>query len=278
MTDYARDMVQAEKQEIDPRVIEMVMKQLTLKAVIKTWGNDAKTVAESEMKQLHWRNSFRPVRINELTYEQKKTILESHIFMKKKKMGEIKGGTVAGGNKQRGYIDKEELSSSTVATKSVILTAMIDEEEEREVAIIDIPNAFIQSVVADKKKLVIIRIRRMLVEMLVKIAPEVYKEYVTVDKRGNEHILVECLNALCGTMVAGLLYYQKLCKSLKDIGYEMNPYDPCMRNKLIKGSQCTICFHVDDCKISHKSSSVVDSTIEWLRQDYQNIFKDGSGK
>ena len=46
----------------------------------------------------------------------------------------------------------------------------------------------------------------------------------------------------------------------------MNPYDAGVWNKKINGKQCTIRFHVDDCKIS------------WLRKDYESIFKDGSGK
>ncbi len=49
-------------------------------------------------------------------------------------------------------------------------------------------------------------------------------------------------------------------------------------NKVINGSQCTICFHVGGCKISHKSSKVIDYTIEWLRKDYKSIFEDESGK
>jgi hypothetical protein len=31
-----------------------------------------------------------------------------------------------------------------------------------------------------------------------------------------------------------------------------NPYDPCVANKMIEGEQMTICFHVDDCKLSHR--------------------------
>jgi hypothetical protein len=209
------------------------------------------------MKQLHWRNSFRPARYQELSEKQKQTILESHIFMKQKRTGEIKGRTVAGGNKQRGYINKEESSSPTVATESVLLTSIVDAIEERRTAIIDVPNAFIQTVVEDKSKRVIIRIRGMLVDILVKIAPEVYGPFVTTDRKGNKQILVECLNALYGTMVASLLYYQKFTTSLKDNGYEMNPYDPCVWNKTIDGKQCTICFHVDDCKISHVSEKVL---------------------
>jgi len=262
----------------DPWVVQTILTQLTLKAAIKMWGNDAKIAAEAEMKQLHWRNSFRPVRWNELSDKQKKTILESHIFMKQKRTGEIKGRTVAGGNKQRGYIDKEESSSPTVATESVVLTSVVDAKEERRVTVIDVPNAFIQTVVEDKSKRVIIRIRGMLVDMLVKIAPEVYKDYVTIDKKGNKQLLVECLNALYGTMVASLLYYQKFTASLTSYGFKPNPYDPCVWNKVIKGKQCTICFHVDDCKISHVSQEVIDQMVERLRKDYESIFEDGSGK
>ena len=146
------------------------MTQLTLKAAIKMLGNDAKIVAKSKMKQLHWRNSFRPVKCCELRSKQKQTILKSHIFMKMKRTGDIKGRSVAGGNKQRGHINKEESSSPTVATKSVILTSMMGAIEERHVVIIDVPNAFIQTVIEDEKKWVIIHIQGMLVEMLVKIA------------------------------------------------------------------------------------------------------------
>jgi hypothetical protein len=130
--------------------------------------------------------------------------------MKEKCDGTIKGRMVARGNKQRGYIYKEESSSPTVATESVTLTSIIDAIEEREVAIIDVPNAFIQTVIEDEKNRVIIHIRGMLIDMLVRITPDVYKGYVTLDKRGNKILLVECLNALYGMMVASLLYYQKL--------------------------------------------------------------------
>ena len=38
-----------------------------------------------------------------------------------------------------------------------------------------------------------------------------------------------------------------------------------------------MCFHVDDCKISHIDPKVVSNTIEWLRSEYENVFEDGSG-
>ena len=88
---------------------------------------------------------------------------------------------------------------------------------------------------------------------------------------------MQCLNAVYGTMVAALLYYKKFVKSLTEQGYKINPYDGCVANKVIKGKQITICFHVDDCKISHKSSKVIDDTIDWFRSEYESIFDDGSG-
>jgi hypothetical protein len=39
-----------------------------------------------------------------------------------------------------------------------------------------------------------------------------------------------------------------------------------------------ICFHVDDCKLSHVSVKAMDDMIAWLRQEYESIFEDGSGK
>jgi hypothetical protein len=91
-------------------------------------------------------------------------------------------------------------------------------------------------------------------------------------------MLVQCQNAIYGTMIASLLYYQKFTNSLISIGFEINPYDPCVANKMIEGKQMMICFHVDDCKLSHYNSKVNDKMIAWHHQEYESIFEDGSGK
>jgi hypothetical protein len=100
------------------------------------------------------------------------------MFLKQKRDGKIKGITVAGGNKQWDYISKEDASSPTVATESVLLSCIIDAEEERDVAVVDIPNAFVQTRVENEKDMAFIKIQGILVDILVEIAPDVYKSYV----------------------------------------------------------------------------------------------------
>jgi hypothetical protein len=106
-----------------------------------------------------------------LAATQRQTILESHMFLKEKRDGSIKGRTVAGGNKQWDYISKEDASSPTVATESVLLTCIIDAEEGRDVAVINIPNAFIQTRIEDEKDMATIKLRGVLVDILVALAP-----------------------------------------------------------------------------------------------------------
>jgi hypothetical protein len=102
-----------------------------------------------------------------------------------------------------------------------------------------------------------IKIQGILVDILVEISPESDKSYVSQDKKVNKQLLVQCQSALYGTMVESLLYYQKFVKSLTDIDLIINPYDPCVTNKIIEGEQMTICFHVDDCKLCHRKKTVI---------------------
>jgi hypothetical protein len=85
-------------------VVGMVMAQVLLKAAIKKWGKEAVDSVGKEMKQLHWQNSFKPMHWKSLTDDQRKKVLESHIFVERKRDGTLKARQVAGGNKQRGYI------------------------------------------------------------------------------------------------------------------------------------------------------------------------------
>ncbi len=147
----------------------------------------------------------------------------------------IKAHNVIGSNKQRNYITKEDVSSPTVTAKAVVLTCVIDAQEDRDIAVVDIPNSFVQTVVNEEEAnhCVIVSIRGPLVDILVLIVPHVYGPYVSMNKSGQKVLIVECLNAVYGTMVAALLYYKKFVKSLTKQGFKLNPYDGCVANKIV---------------------------------------------
>ena len=118
-----------------------------------------------------------------------------------------------------------------------------------------------------------IKICGVLVDILVEIAPDVYKLHVTNEKKGLKQLLVQCQNA-----VSSLLYYRKFTKTLPDVEFNINLYNPCVANNIVDGQQITIFYHVDDCKLSHRMSKFNDRMIKWLRQEYEIIFEDRSGK
>jgi hypothetical protein len=272
----AHMFVQDDFYQAKPDIVAAIMTQLLLKSRLKEWGKKGFKAAHSEINQLNLRKTFNPKHCRELSKAQRQTVLESHMFFKLKRDGKIKGRTVAGVNKQRDYISKDNASSPTVATESVLLSCIIDAKEHRDVDVVDIPNAFVQTRVENEKDMAFIKIRGILVDILVEISPEAYNSYVSQDNKGNKQFLVQCQNALYGTMVASLLYYRKFVKILTDIDFIINPYDPCVANKIIEGKQMTICFHVDDCKLSHRKKTVMERMIGYLRQEYESTFEDGS--
>jgi hypothetical protein len=55
---------------------------------------------------------------------------------------------------------------------------------------------------------------------------------------------------------------------IKDLGFDQNPYDWCVVNKMIDDRQCTIVWYVDDLKISHEDPAVVGKCIDLIRQEF----------
>ena len=192
------------------------------------------------------------------------------MYLKEKRNGIIKGHGCADGRPQRLYTDKSDSSSPTAFLAGVMTTCVIDAYEQRDVATVDIPGAFLQTKMPkDEKKVHVILDDRM-AELLAKISPETYQKYVA-HKRGKKFIYCELTCALYGTLKAALLFWMKLTKSLKMQGFVINPYNWCIASKTINGKQCTIVWHVDDLKISHEDSAVVDQIIASLKQEYSSL-------
>jgi hypothetical protein len=67
-----------------------------------------------------------------------------------------------------------------------------------------------------------------------------------------------------GLLRSALLFYRKLVGELEGKGFKLNPYDPCVANKTVDGTQMTVCWHVDDLKVSHINPNKISKFGEWL--------------
>jgi nanoRNase/pAp phosphatase (c-di-AMP/oligoRNAs hydrolase) len=135
------------------------------------------------------------------------------------------------------------------------------------VATCDIPGAFLH---ADIDEVLHMRIDGPMAKLLVNIDPDLYEPYLTKEN-GKPVIYVKLEKALYGMLQAALLFWRNLSGFLMEHGFELNPYDECVANKSINGTQCTIVWHVDDLKISHVDPQVVSDVIEILQQKYGTV-------
>jgi hypothetical protein len=76
------------------------------------------------------------------------------------------------------------------------------------------------------------------------------------------------LKALYGCVQSALLWYELFSSTLEKAGFELNPYDTCVANKVIDGKQCTIAWYVDDNKISHVDPAVVTTIIDTIESRF----------
>ena len=113
----------------------------------------------------------------------------------------------------------------------------------------DVETAFLH---ADSDEEVLMKLRGKILELLVQLEPTMYQKDATTGPNGEPILYVRLLKALYGLLKLALLFYKKLRGDLEDMGCEVNPYAPCVANRIINGSQMTVTWHVDDLKISHK--------------------------
>ena len=87
-------------------------------------------------------------------------------------------------------------------------------------------------------------------------------------ENGRPIIYVKLKKNLYGTLQGAYLFWKNITKTLISWGFTINPYDWCVANKIVKGKQLTIAWHVDDLKISHEDKQVVVDVITDLDKKY----------
>ena len=149
------------------------------------------------------------------------------------------------------------------------MSLLIDAKEGRDVAISDVVGAYL---LAEMKDHVIVKLTGIAVDVLCR-ANNSYQKFVSLEK-GRKVIYLKLERALYGCIQSALLWYNTFVTKLKKDGFVLNRYDPCVANKQINGSQCTVCWYVDDTKISHLNPNVVTNVIESLESVFGKMTVD----
>jgi hypothetical protein len=247
-------------------VVELLMTQMTAKQGVKEFGDRAVEAIIKEFTQLNEKNVFQPKHFGSLTMEDRKKALRSITLIKEKRCGRVKGRTVADGRPQRKYYAPEDVHSPTVSTEGLFLSLGIDAKEERHVATCDVEGAYLHASMED---VVIMMFEGDMVDYMVATDPKKYGPYVHVARNGKKILYVRLLKALYGCIQSAMLWWRLLTGTLEENGFKVNPYDTCVANKIMDdGTQCTVCWYVDDLKISHAKEKVVDDVINMIEDKY----------
>ena len=241
----------------------MKHEQVSLREGIKRYGELAVMAVLKEYAQLNDKKVFRPRKYESLTVQQRRAALRLVTIINLKRNGTVKGRVCADGSVQRRYVSKEDSSSPTVQLESLILTLLIDAVEGRDVATADIAGAYL---FADMKDFVLIKLSGQSVRIMCETNPT-YNKYVYYEGK-NMVLYLQLAKALYGCLKSSLLWYDTFVRELHGMGFRINSYDPCVANMEINGSQCTMCWYVDDIKVSHIEPRIVTTVINKLENRF----------
>ena len=147
--------------------------QMSMKRGIRELGDSGVDVVHKEMKKINDIGVPIPVDPRKLSSKTKAAALKYLIFLKMKQYGKVKGRGCDGGRYQQEYVHKDDSSSPTVATESLMISCVIDDMRQHTSATVDIPGDFLQ---ADMYKLVYFKFEGLMAELLSKIYPNIYEK------------------------------------------------------------------------------------------------------
>ena len=230
---------------------------------LRRHGKAAEAALMAKFAQLEDLGVYEAVNVRFLSRKQRRAALRAINLIKEKRCGKIKGRTVADGRSQRFLYDKSETASPTIATDALILSIIIDAYEGRDVATADIAGAYLKAYMKD---FVLMRFSGETVRILCELNPK-HMPHVVVEN-GEKVLYVRLVKAIYGCVKSALLWYELFSSTLQQMGFVLNPYDPCVANCEIGGKQCTIGWYVDDTKISHVDPAVVTEVIDKLESKF----------
>ena len=91
--------------------------------------------------------------------------------------------------------------------------------------------------------------------MIFVLDSQAYRKHVASENE-NKLIYTVVLRDIYRMNISSPLFYRKFCVDLENIGFEFNPYNPCVSNRIKVGKQHTVRLHVDNVMSIHVNPKV----------------------
>ena len=119
----------------------------------------------------------------------------------------------------------------TVSMESILITATIDAHKGKNFRICDISGDFLSGNMDEYVKMALCG---RLEELMVKISLQIYRHHVIYEK-GRPVLYINLKKLLYGCLRPELIFHEWLVTDMRGKGFELNPYDSCVANKIIGG-------------------------------------------
>ena len=251
------------------KIYAAVEGNLSSKKATSLYGEEAVTESEEkEMLGLYKMGAFDPVNYDDLKPEQKKNIIPSHLFLKRKTDAngvfvKLKARLVAGGNVQdRSLPIYESITSPTVSLTALNIVAAIAAKESRQVVTVDVAQAYLNAEMGDT-------------EVFMRIEPKLGKILNNIDSKfkgcasKSGAVYVRLRKALYGCIESALLWFNTISKFMRSAGFSANTYDQCVFNKvLVSGDIITVLIYVDDLFVTCVDGNAVEDFLSDLKKRF----------
>jgi len=224
---------------------EWNLMNLSVGAAIRNFGDTSRYACKDELIQLFKeKKALVPVKWENLTDDQKKKVVCSHMFLREKyedgKFVKMKGRIVTDGRMQDRII-YTDFSSPTANTRSVMTCLKLAAVQGRGLLKVDVGGAFLCASIDDEEE-VFMQIDEGLSTMAQEWMPEL-AEFVRVDGK----LIVKVEKAMYGLIQSAKLWYKELSRFLEANGFKKCPSDECVMVKKEQGKHpIVVILYVDD--------------------------------
>jgi hypothetical protein len=225
-----------------------------------------RAVAE-EIKGMVNRKVWKGVEIKNLSKEERRAIIRSSCFIKKKlnaidNILKFKARIVTDGSMQDRTLYKEsDISSPTVKLSTIFTLAVIAATFGYDISTADVAQAYLNSPMPFK---VHVKLTKLVSEILAKEHVE-FKKYL--DEKNQ--ITVQLQKGQYGCIESAKLWYNTISKFLKSKGFTANPYDECLFQKIDSdGSRIYTAIYVDDLFTISSNPNLINELNKDLENEY----------